>query len=146
MAANRSAPAGPVIPVLTYPDVRAAADWLVDVLGFEVRVWIGPNHRAQLTLGEGSLIIADATNERVAPSGDGVTQSVMIRVDDAAAVQERVRRAGATIVEEPNDFEYGERQSSFLDPWGHRWTLTQTLRDVPPEDWGGRSALPDPVG
>ena len=40
---NRSAPPGPVIPVLTYPDVRAAVDWLVSVLGFQERVFIGPN-------------------------------------------------------------------------------------------------------
>ncbi len=137
---NRSAPDGPVIPVLTYPDVRAAVDWMVEVLGFVERVWIGPNHRAQLSFGAGSLIVADATAERTAPSGPGVTQSVMLRVDDVAGVHERVRKAGVTIVAEPRDFEYGERQSAFIDPWGHRWTLTQTLRDVRPEDWGGRSA------
>ncbi len=64
MPPNRSAPAGPVIPVLTYPDVRAAVDWLVDIFGFVERVWIGPNHRAQLNFDEGSLIVADATQER----------------------------------------------------------------------------------
>jgi uncharacterized glyoxalase superfamily protein PhnB len=136
---NRSAPDGPVIPVLTYPDVRAAVDWIVEVLGFVERVRIGPNHRAQLSFGRGSLIVADATGGRVEPAGGGVTQSVMLRVDDVAAMHERVRGAEATIVAEPQDFEYGERQSSFVDPWGHLWTLTQTLRDVRPEDWGGTS-------
>ncbi len=97
---NRSAPRGPVIPVLTYPDVRAAVDWMVEVLGFVEQVWIGPNHRAQLSFGDGSLIVADATRERVLPTD-------------------------------------GE-----VDPWDHRWTLTQTLRDVAPEDWGGRSGPP----
>ena len=53
--ANRSAPLGPVIPELAYPDVGAAVDWLVEVLGFVERVRIGPGHRAQLTFGEGSL-------------------------------------------------------------------------------------------
>jgi uncharacterized glyoxalase superfamily protein PhnB len=125
--------------VLTYPEVRAAVDWLVEVLGFTERVRIGPNHRAQLSFGAGSLIVADAAHGRSAPSDDGVSQAVMLRVDDLAGVHERVRQAGGTIAAEPQDFEYGERQSSFVDPWGHRWTLTQTLRDVLPEDWGGES-------
>jgi uncharacterized glyoxalase superfamily protein PhnB len=128
-----------VIPVLTYPEVRAAVDWLVEVLGFTERVRIGPNHRAQLSFGAGSLIVADAAHGRAAPSDDGVAQAVMLRVDDLAGIHERVRQAGGTIAAEPQDFEYGERQSSFVDPWGHRWTLTQTLRDVLPEDWGGES-------
>ncbi len=126
-----------MIPVLTYPDVRAAVDWLVEALGFVERVRIGPDHRAQLSFGQGSLIVADATRERVAPTSGEVTQSVMLRVDDVAMVCERVRENGATVVEEPKDFEYGERQCAFVDLGGHRWTLTETLRDVQPEEWGG---------
>ncbi|MBA3865313.1 MAG: VOC family protein [Solirubrobacterales bacterium] len=142
MTANRSAPAGPVIPVLTYPDVRQAVDWLVDVLGFVERVWIGPDHRAQLSFGEGSLIVADATRERVVPTSGEVTQSVMLRVDDVAVLCARARDRGATVVAEPEDFEYGERQCALVDPGGHRWTLTQTLRDVEPEEWGGATPAP----
>ncbi len=137
MPTNRSAPPGPVIPVLTYPDVSAAVEWLVEVLGFAERVRIGPGHRAQLSFGEGSLIVADAGHGRTAPAGDGVAHSTMLRVDDVAALCQRVREAGGEIVAEPEDFPYGERQCSFVDPGGHRWTLTQTLRDVAPEEWGG---------
>jgi uncharacterized glyoxalase superfamily protein PhnB len=135
--ANRSAPLGPVIPVLVYPDVGAAVDWLVETLGFVERVRIGPGHRAQLTFGEGSLIVADVGNSRAAPSGEQASQSVMLRVDDVAGVCERVRDRGGVIVQEPQDFEYGERQCTIRDPAGHRWTLTQTLEDVEPEQWGG---------
>ncbi len=139
MRSNRSAPAGPVIPVLTYPDVRAAVDWLVEIFGFVERVWIGPNHRAQLSFGEDSLIVADATRGRVTPTSGAVPQSVMLRVADVASLSVRVRDNGATIVTEPHDFEFGERQCTLVDPWGHYWTLTETLRDVAPEDWGGRT-------
>jgi uncharacterized glyoxalase superfamily protein PhnB len=126
-----------VIPELAYPDVRTAVDWLVEVLGFVERVRIDPGHRAQLSFGEGSLIVADAGHGRVTPSGEEMSQSVMLRVEDVASLCERVREHGGTIVREPDDFQYGERQCAFLDPAGHRWTLTQTLRDVAPEDWGG---------
>jgi uncharacterized glyoxalase superfamily protein PhnB len=61
----------------------------------------------------------------------------MVRVDDAHAHCARARDAGATILAEPTDFQYGERQYTALDLAGHRWTFTQTLRDVAPEEWGG---------
>jgi len=143
MQSNRSALPGPVIPELAYPDVGAAVDWLVGVLGFTERVRIGPGHRAQLSFDEGSLIVADLGYGRVAPTGEGAAQSVTLRVDDVASLCDRVRQNGGTILREPQDFPYGERQCTFLDPAGHRWTLTQTLHDVAPEDWGG-IAINDP--
>ena len=85
---NRPAPLGPVIPELAYPDVSAAVDWLVEVLGFIERVRIAPRHRAQLSFGGGSLIVADVGHGRVAQTGE---RSVMLRVDDVASLCERVR-------------------------------------------------------
>lgn len=32
---------------------------------------------------------------------------------------------------------YGERQCSLLDPWGHPWTLSETIFDSDPAEWGG---------
>ena len=43
---------------------------------------------------------------------------------------------------EPTDFPYGERQYTAEDPSGHRWTFSQTLADVAPEEWGGISVAP----
>lgn len=138
MPANRSAPLGPVIPELAYPDVTAAVDWLVKVLGFVERVRIGPGHRAQLSFGDGgSLIVADVGYGRIAPTGNQAPHSVMLRVQDVMSLCNLVRESGGTIIREPQDFPYGERQCTILDPGGHRWTLTQTLRDVAPEEWGG---------
>src|SRR3954469_25448417 len=112
MESNRSAPGGPVIPVLSYADVEAATEWLVLALGFRVRVLIGPGHRAQLTFGEGSLIVADDGSDRAAPNGATVASSVMLRVDDVDAVHARAMQSGAVVVAEPVDHPYGERQSS----------------------------------
>jgi uncharacterized glyoxalase superfamily protein PhnB len=134
---NRSIPQAMVIPVLVYPDVRAAVAWLGAAFGFVERVRIGEAHRAQLKLGDGAVIAADERREQRPPRPGEVTHSVVLRVDDANAVFESAKASGATVVMEPTDFEYGERQATLDDPWGHRWTLSETLRDVAPEEWGG---------
>jgi hypothetical protein len=114
MKPNRSMLDGPVIPVLTYPDVDAAVEWLA-ALGFRERVRIGA-HRSQLTLGSGSLVVAHG---EPAPG----STSIMLRVANA----------GPDAV----DYPFGERQRTVVDPWGYRWTLSETVADVDPESWGG---------
>ena len=137
MKTNRSIPQSTVIPVLIYPDVRAAVAWLTDAFGFAERVQIGEDHRSQLSFGEGAVIIGDVRHARRPPRPGEVTHSVMVRVDDAHAHCERARSHGAKILMEPTDFEYGERQYSVEDFAGHQWTFSETLRDVAPEEWGG---------
>jgi uncharacterized glyoxalase superfamily protein PhnB len=139
MKSNRSIPAPTVIPVLVYPDVRDAVAWLSAAFGFEERVRIGEDHRSQLRLGDGALIVADAHGDRRPPRPGEVTHSVTVRVEDARAHCEHAREHGAQILMEPTDFEYGERQYSAADPAGHQWTFSQTLNDVAPEDWGGET-------
>jgi uncharacterized glyoxalase superfamily protein PhnB len=137
MRQNRSVPDSTVIPVLTYPDVRAAVGWLGQAFGFTERLRIGDSHRSQLSIGDGAVIVADDGSDRRPPTGDGVTHSVMVRVDDVRAHCTQARRAGARIVMEPTDFEFGERQYTAEDLAGHRWTFSETLDDVDPEVWGG---------
>ncbi len=142
MRANRSIPAAAVIPVLIYPDVREAVDWLGAAFGFVERVRIGENHRSQLSVGDGAVIVGDVRNERRPPRAGEVTHSVIVRVDDAGAHCERARSHGARILMEPVDFEYGERQYTAEDPAGHQWTFSETLDDVAPEAWGGILVTP----
>jgi uncharacterized glyoxalase superfamily protein PhnB len=35
-------------------------------------------------------------------------------------------------------YPFGERQYTVDDPGGHRWTFTQSVADVAPEEWGGQ--------
>ena len=137
MRRNRSIPASTVIPVLVYPDVRAAVAWLSGAFGFVERVQIGENHRSQLQVGDGAVIVADVHRDRRPPRPGEVTHSVMVRVDDVVAHCERARSHGARILMEPVDFEYGERQYTAEDPAGHQWTFSETREDVAPETWGG---------
>jgi uncharacterized glyoxalase superfamily protein PhnB len=134
---NRSIPSAAVIPVLVYPDVRAAVEWLTNAFGFEERLQIGENHRSQMRFGDGAVIVADVRHDQKPPRTGEVTHLVMVRIDDARAHCDRAREHGARILMEPTDFEYGERQYTAEDPAGHRWTFSETLEDVHPETWGG---------
>lgn len=143
MLTNRSAPPATVTPVLVYPDVRAAVAWLEAAFGFEERVRIGETHRAQLRAGpDGAVVVADVGAGRVAPEGGGWTQLVKLRVADVDAAFARACDQGARVVEELTTWEYGERSGVLEDPAGHRWELTQTVRDVEPEEWGGTTIAP----
>jgi uncharacterized glyoxalase superfamily protein PhnB len=140
---NRSAPPATVTPVLVYPDVRAAVAWLEAAFGFEERVRIGDSHRAQLRVGpDAAVVVADVGSDRVAPSGSGMTHLLKVRVPDVDAAFARACEQGARVVEELTTFEYGERSGFLEDPGGHRWELTQTIRDTAPEEWGGTTVAP----
>jgi uncharacterized glyoxalase superfamily protein PhnB len=133
---NRSAPPASITPVLTYPDVDRAVDWLTHVFGFIEHTRIG-DHRAQLGFGDGAFVVADATNDRRPPRQNGITHSVLVRVDDVDRHHEHVRAAGADIVSAPQTHMYGERQYAVVDLAGHHWTFTQSVADISPEEWGG---------
>jgi uncharacterized glyoxalase superfamily protein PhnB len=139
MLENRSIPPGPVIPELVYDDVEAAIKWLCEAFGFTVR-WQAGDHRAQLWAGTGALVVRDRPPDvgEGAPV-PGALASVMVRVEDAAAAQERAVGHGADLVRPLKDHPYGERQCTVSDPAGHRWTFTESIADVAPEEWGGTS-------
>jgi uncharacterized glyoxalase superfamily protein PhnB len=130
MRANRSVPASSVVPVLVYPDVPAASDWLCDAFGFRERLRSG-DHRAQLVYGNGAVILTQ---------GQGPPSSVHVRVEHAAAHRDRARAHGARIASEPTDYPNGERQYTAVDPGGHRWTFSESIADVDPVSWGGTPA------
>ena len=132
MKTNRSIPHTSVIPVLNYPDVSNAVDWLCAAFGFTLRFQLG-THRAQLNVGNGCVVAAEDTVP--AQAGD---HSVMIRVEDADAHCKTARGHGAQILSEPEDFPYGERQYNALDLAGHRWTFTQSLAHLDPRTLGAK--------
>jgi uncharacterized glyoxalase superfamily protein PhnB len=135
--ANRSIPPVTVIPVLTYPEVRAPASWLASAFGAVEHVRIGESHRVQMSIGSGAIIVAEPTlTTRPPVPGEPVSTSVMVRVEDVRSHCERARAAGAKIVQEPTDHAYGERQYSTEDLVGHHWTFTESIADVAPEEYG----------
>ena len=131
---NRSMPSATIIPVLSYPDVGAAVQWLKDAFGFDLRLRIG-DHRAQLRFADGAVIIrkADSWNTPV-----DCRESVMVRVTEIERHLLRARAGGARIIQELQEFPYGERQYTCADLAGRAWTFSATVADIDPQVWGGQ--------
>ena len=113
--------------------------------GFEERVRVGQAHRAQLRVGEdGAVIVADVRGNQVAPTSGSVTHVIKVRVSDVDAAFIRAREARAGVIGEPMPMSYDDAERSCMleDLAGHRWELTQTVRDVEPEQWGGVTVVP----
>ncbi len=140
MIRNRSAPPFAVMPVLSYPDVSVAVEWLSRTFGLVEHVRVG-EHRAQMGFGDGALFVADTSNGRTAPATE-LSHSVMVRVPDIDEHYRVAVAAGAQVLAEPADHPYGERQYTAVDLAGHRWTFTQSVADVAPEEWGGTTVIP----
>jgi uncharacterized glyoxalase superfamily protein PhnB/uncharacterized protein YciI len=139
---NRSMPPSVIIPELAYADVREAVEWLCRTFGFSERLRIG-SHRAQLSFGDGSVIVTERRVDQGTGSSEGgvsrpaSNHSVMARVADVDSHYERSRQCGVRIIHPPTDYPYGERQYTVEDLGGHKWTFSQTIADADPKVWGG---------
>jgi uncharacterized glyoxalase superfamily protein PhnB len=145
---KKSPPGWPrITSALFYDDAARAIDWLCDTFGFEVRLKIegegGRIEHSELTFGEGVICVGQSggKSSRAEPLpcksplalGGANTQSLCLYVDDVDAHYARTRAAGAHIVEEPKNNDYGEdywedRSYRAVDPEGHHWWFSQRMR------------------
>jgi uncharacterized glyoxalase superfamily protein PhnB len=153
MVKNRSSASGSIVPSLVYEDVGGAIIWLCETFGFTERFRYGSENRpsgAQLAVGEGSVfLIAPRVSEwadRTAfqpPRKTEVSHAIHVHVENVDAHYERVKDYGAQILNPPETYAFGERQYTVKDIGGHRWTFTESVADVAPEEWGGFSPSPN---
>jgi uncharacterized glyoxalase superfamily protein PhnB len=142
MTSNRSAPTASVVPVLVYDDVAGAIEWLCGAFGFVERLrYSGRDGRvthAQLAIAEGAVMLGMPGGDFRPPRPAEVSQYVVVHVADVDQHFEQAKRFGAKILRSPADQPFGERQYSAEDPGGHRWTFSQHVADVAPEEWGAQ--------
>ncbi|WP_158944518.1 VOC family protein [Granulicella sp. S190] len=123
-----------IIPSLRYRDALAAIDWLVKVFGFKKQaVFVAPDNKtvqhAQLTFGNGMIMIGSVDNGgeagkyMVQPDEVGFreTQGAYLVVPDADAIYAAAKTAGAEMVIDIRDMDYGGRHFSCRDLEGHTW-------------------------
>lgn len=136
---NQSAPTTTVVPLLIYADVGKAIDWLCGAFGFAERLRAerdGVVGHAQLVVADGAIMLGRQAGEYRAPRPGEVHQYVVVHVEDVDRHYAHAKRFGARILEPPNNKPFGERQYTAEDPEGHRWTFSQHVADVLPQQWG----------
>lgn len=131
-----AAPHPGVWPCLTYIDAPAGVRWLVDVLGFtEVVTYPG---ETEGTIAHAELRWPDHGGVMLGSAGEGdgafATEPgsavVYLSTDEVDAVHERAVSAGARVVSELTDKDYGSRDFAVADPEGNRWSIG-TYRGAP---------------
>lgn len=144
MLKNRSVPVDTVLPHVTYQNLPQAVGWLVANFGFVEHYRYGdPIQGAQLHLGNAFLMVNSARPGQSSPAElGGATQSLTIFVEDVESHYARSRAAGANIVEDLHETEYGELQYGAEDVEGHHWLFSRHARDVSPEAWGATVTSP----
>jgi uncharacterized glyoxalase superfamily protein PhnB len=133
---NEKIPAPQVWPTLRAQDARALIRFLVDAFGFEETAVYGEGDRvdhAELSWPEGGGIMlgsakdADADdNWPLQPGGFGA----YVVTDDPDGLFARAKAAGAQVLMELHDTDYGSRDFSVRDPEGNRWSFG-TYRGAP---------------
>ena len=126
---NDKTPAPQVWPTLRARDARALIRFLADAFGFEEVVVYGDGDRvdhAQLSWPPGGGIML-GTARQDDPGDDWQLQpgtfGGYVVTDEPDALFARATAAGAAILREPHDTDYGSRDFAVRDPEGNYWSF-----------------------
>ncbi|HEY2641182.1 MAG TPA: VOC family protein [Streptosporangiaceae bacterium] len=129
-------PAPQVWPTLRARDARALIAFLVDAFGFEETAVYGEGDRvdhAELAWPPGGGIMLGSVRDTdeddswaLSPGGFGA----YVVTDDPDALFARAAAAGAEILTELHETDYGSRDFAAVDPEGNRWSFG-TYRGAP---------------
>jgi uncharacterized glyoxalase superfamily protein PhnB len=127
-----------IYPALGYRDAKAAIRWLCEAFGFEGRM-VHPGEdrevaHAELSLGPGIIMLGSASDDMPEVDTDALTAggeadfsripfALYVAIEDVDAHYERARSAGAEIVRELKDTDYGSREYAARDLEGNVWSF-----------------------
>lgn len=123
-----------IVPCLRYRNAPAAIEWLCENFGFEKHLVVprepGVIEHAELSFGNGMIMLSSVKDDPFDQHlkhpdqlHGAETQSAYLIVEDADVVYEKAKAAGATIVMEIKDEDYGGRGFSCRDLEGRLWNF-----------------------
>jgi uncharacterized glyoxalase superfamily protein PhnB len=124
-----------VTPYLLYEDAAGALDWLSRVFGFRETTRFeasGSVSHAEMAVGrDGEVFLGAPGGGFMNPRNSGHRSAlVYVYVDDVDEHFSRAKEAGAAIIAEPADQEYGERRYAAEDLEGHQWFFAAPVRQA----------------
>ena len=135
-----------VVPMLSYEDCGAAAEWLARAFGFSEHERYSDDDgrvtHVTLSAGDGVVMIGWPGPDYRSPRHHAesceaaarwldvpyVVNGVYVAVDDVDAHYAQAREAGARILSEPEDQSFGDRHYRVEDLEGHRWMFSAPIR------------------
>ena len=136
-----------ITPYLIIRGAAQAIEFYQQALGAtEVMRMPGPDGKimhAEIRIGDSPIMMADEFPEwgaHAPPSLNGTSVGLMLYVADADALFNQALAAGGTVMRPMQDQFYGDRAGTFIDPFGHKWTIGTHKEDVSLEEIGRRMA------
>lgn len=131
-----------VMPYFTVKNAAAAIEFYGQAFGaVEIFRMTDPMDgrvgHAELRLGESVVMLSDEYPDFGALSPDTIGGSPVTLYLSTTAVDEDLARAaaaGAIIIRPAANQSFGERSAMVMDPFGHRWMLSQTIEQVSPAE------------
>ncbi|MDH6243052.1 VOC family protein [Mycobacterium sp. OTB74] len=131
-------------PHLVVDNAAAAIDFYVKAFGAtELGRVPGPDGRlihAALNINGANVFLVDDFPEMCGGKSQtpkalgGTPVTIHLQVADVDAAFARAIEAGATELAPVSDMFWGDRYGSLADPFGHQWSLGQTVREVSPDE------------
>ena len=129
-----------ITPYLTVQNASRAIEFYSKALGAkEVMRMEAPGGKighAELKIGDSMLMLSDEMPQskvRSPQSVGGTTAGIFLYVENVDAFFDKAVAAGAKTVAKPEDMFWGDRFGSFMDPFGHHWSVATHKEDVSPE-------------
>lgn len=135
-----------VTPYLTVSPAAEAIEWYSRAFGaveqFRVADDQGRLGHAELDISGARIMLSDEHPElNVLGPGSlgGTTVALHLEVADVDAVFARSVEEGANPLSPPADQPHGARHGTLIDPFGHRWMLSQAIENVSLDDYAERT-------
>lgn len=134
LAGTAATAPSPITPYLVVAGGAAAIDWYRDAFGAIETLRFadddGTIGHAELAIGGGKVMLADEFPDLnlLAPgTRGGTTVTLHLEVADVDHTHRRSVESGATSERAPADQGHGNRTATIVDPFGHRWMLSQPV-------------------
>lgn len=131
---------------LTVKDGNKALDFYAKALGakelYRMPTPAGGVAHAEMMIGTTKIYLSDESpewNAYAMPEGVKASCLFSVATDSCDESFAQATGAGAEVLSKPTDMFWGARSAMVLDPFGYRWSFTQIIEEVSPEEMERRA-------